>query len=172
MYTFGPTFRAENSNTSRHLAEFWVSHPHLCLLSFVSSYLFLLIFSRLVLILFLMMWEPHFCFIQDDWTRTSICWSKRWHGVRNCVSPVCSMLLFTSAVNSTSWVDCILACRCRHWISWVYHFGWKRFILFYLWKVRYILDNCKEDMDFFNTWIEKGIIDRLSVWALSVTYLS
>jgi aspartyl/asparaginyl-tRNA synthetase len=24
IYTFGPTFRAENSNTARHLAEFWV----------------------------------------------------------------------------------------------------------------------------------------------------
>ena len=27
MYTFGPTFRAENSNTSRHLAEFWMVEP-------------------------------------------------------------------------------------------------------------------------------------------------
>ena len=41
VYTFGPTFRAENSNTSRHLAEFWMVEPEiafanlddLCLLS-------------------------------------------------------------------------------------------------------------------------------------------
>lgn len=29
VYTFGPTFRAENSNTSRHLAEFWMVEPEL-----------------------------------------------------------------------------------------------------------------------------------------------
>lgn len=28
-YTFGPTFRAENSNTSRHLCEFWMIEPEL-----------------------------------------------------------------------------------------------------------------------------------------------
>ena len=29
IYTFGPTFRAENSNTSRHLAEFWMIEPEM-----------------------------------------------------------------------------------------------------------------------------------------------
>ncbi|KAF7810098.1 asparagine--tRNA ligase, chloroplastic/mitochondrial [Senna tora] len=76
VYTFGPTFRAENSNTSRHLAEFWMIEPELA-----------------------------FADLNDD-----------------------------------------MACATAY--------------LQYV--VRYILDNCKEDMDFFNTWIEKGIIDRLS----------
>src|SRR5690554_6173401 len=32
VYTFGPTFRAENSNTSRHLAEFWMIEPEVAFL--------------------------------------------------------------------------------------------------------------------------------------------
>ena len=32
VYTFGPTFRAENSNTSRHLAEFWMIEPEMAFL--------------------------------------------------------------------------------------------------------------------------------------------
>lgn len=79
VYTFGPTFRAENSNTSRHLAEFWMIEPELA-----------------------------FADLKDD-----------------------------------------MACATAY--------------LQYV--VRYILNNCKEDMDFFNTWIEKGIIDRLSTVA-------
>ncbi|KAG9452314.1 hypothetical protein H6P81_005218 [Aristolochia fimbriata] len=76
VYTFGPTFRAENSNTSRHLAEFWMIEPELA-----------------------------FADLNDD-----------------------------------------MACATAY--------------LQYV--VRYILENCKEDMDFFNTWIEKGIIGRLT----------
>ena len=34
IYTFGPTFRAENSNTSRHLAEFWMIEPEMCFIDF------------------------------------------------------------------------------------------------------------------------------------------
>lgn len=76
IYTFGPTFRAENSNTSRHLAEFWMIEPELA-----------------------------FADLDDD-----------------------------------------MACATAY--------------LQYV--VQHVLENCKEDMDFFDTWIEKGIINRLT----------
>lgn len=37
IYTFGPTFRAENSNTSRHLAEFWMIEPEVAFLDLVGN---------------------------------------------------------------------------------------------------------------------------------------
>ena len=36
IYTFGPTFRAENSHTSRHLAEFWMIEPELAFGTFTQ----------------------------------------------------------------------------------------------------------------------------------------
>lgn len=36
VYTFGPTFRAENSNTSRHLAEFWMIEPEISFINFTN----------------------------------------------------------------------------------------------------------------------------------------
>jgi asparaginyl-tRNA synthetase len=37
VYTFGPTFRAENSNTSRHLAEFWMIEPEVAFADIIDN---------------------------------------------------------------------------------------------------------------------------------------
>jgi asparaginyl-tRNA synthetase len=72
VYTFGPTFRAENSNTSRHLAEFWMVEP-----------------------------EMAFCDLEGD---------------QNLAEE----------------------------------------FLKYIFK--YVLDNCAEDMEFFNNWVDKSLL--------------
>ena len=75
VYTFGPTFRAENSNTTRHLSEFWMIEP-----------------------------EMAFCDLAED---------MRLAGE------------------------------------------------FLMYLFRYALDNCPEEMEFFNTWVEKNRIATL-----------
>jgi asparaginyl-tRNA synthetase len=76
VYTFGPTFRAENSNTSRHLAEFWMIEP-----------------------------EMAFADLKDN---------------MECAESFLKYLL------------------------------------------NYVLKNCVEDMEFFDAFIEKGVIERLT----------
>lgn len=76
VYTFGPTFRAENSNTNRHACEFWMIEP-----------------------------EIAFADLEDN-------------------------------------MDLIES--------------------FLKYIIKYVLDNCKEEMEFCNTMIEKGVIDKLN----------
>ena len=75
IYTFGPTFRAENSNTVKHAAEFWMIEPEIC-----------------------------FADLEDDMDLAE------------------DMIKYT---------------------------------------FKYVLDNCKEEMEFFNNFIDKGLLERL-----------
>ena len=79
IYTFGPTFRAENSNTSRHAAEFWMIEPEIAFADLADN-----------------------CQLAEDFLR---------------------------------------------------------------YMVRYALENCQEDLDFFNQRIEKGLLDKLGALA-------
>ena len=76
VYTFGPTFRAENSNTARHAAEFWMVEP-----------------------------EIAFADLQDD---------------------------MELAENMLKYV------------------------------IKYVMDECPEEMQFFNQFVEKGLLDKLN----------
>ena len=76
IYTFGPTFRAENSNTTRHAAEFWMIEP-----------------------------EMAFADLKDD------------------------MILAESMIK---------------------------------YVIRYVLENAPEEMNFFNSFVDKGILERLN----------
>ena len=76
VYTFGPTFRAENSNTVKHAAEFWMIEPEIC-----------------------------FADLKDDMDLAE------------------SMLKYV---------------------------------------INYVLENCPEEMEFFNNFIDKGLLDRLN----------
>ncbi|HUU80087.1 MAG TPA: asparagine--tRNA ligase [Acidobacteriota bacterium] len=87
VYTFGPTFRAENSNTSRHLAEFWMVEP-----------------------------EMAFCDLEGD------------------------------------------AALAVEFLTYIF---------------KYVLENCEEDMEFFNRFIDSSVIETLeSLVSKDFEYLS
>ena len=77
IYTFGPTFRAENSNTPRHASEFWMIEPEIC-----------------------------FADLNDDMNLA------------------------------------------EEMIKYI---------------IKYVLENCPEEMEFFNNFIDKGLLDKLNL---------
>lgn len=63
VYTFGPTFRAENSHTARHLAEFWMIEPEICFADLVDDMaLAVRVFGYFIYILSLLLFFVH-CFV-------------------------------------------------------------------------------------------------------------
>ena len=61
VYTFGPTFRAENSNTSRHLSEFWMIEPEMAFydlndnMNFAEKFLKYILKYSLIIVLMILL---------------------------------------------------------------------------------------------------------------------
>ncbi|GAB5445170.1 asparagine--tRNA ligase [Gymnodinialimonas sp.] len=72
VYTFGPTFRAENSNTSRHLAEFWMVEPEIAFADLEDDALLAEDLLRHVLIAVLDQCEEDMAFFQQRIDNTVI----------------------------------------------------------------------------------------------------
>ena len=60
QYTFGPTFRAENSHTARHLAEFWMIEPEICFAELVDD-MALAVRTLRVLYVCVLVYEYYYC---------------------------------------------------------------------------------------------------------------
>lgn len=85
----------------------------------------------------------------DAWSGTRLRRSGRGHRLCHCVSQIRCMYVFvvtSSLIHTLPKLNPL------------------SFFISSFSKVKYVLENCREDMEFFNTWIEKGIIDRLTVW--------
>ncbi len=72
VYTFGPTFRAENSNTSRHLAEFWMVEPEIAFADLEADAMLAEDLLRHVLIAVLDQCEEDMAFFQQRIDNTVI----------------------------------------------------------------------------------------------------
>lgn len=69
IYTFGPTFRAENSNTSRHLSEFWMIEPEMAFYDLQDNMTLAEEFVRYMISYVLEHCEEELKFFQDrEWT--------------------------------------------------------------------------------------------------------
>ena len=72
VYTFGPTFRAENSNTSRHLSEFWMIEPEMAFADLVDDMELAEDFIHFICKRVLERCENEIAFLEKFFKRTSI----------------------------------------------------------------------------------------------------
>lgn len=72
IYTFGPTFRAENSNTSRHLAEFWMIEPEVAFADLQDNMILAEEFLRTVFSGVLNRCEAELSFLEKHYEGSSI----------------------------------------------------------------------------------------------------
>ena len=71
VYTFGPTFRAENSNTSRHLSEFWMIEPEMAFADLLDDMRLAEDFLRFLSSETLKRGAPELAFLEGHYKRTS-----------------------------------------------------------------------------------------------------
>ena len=72
VYTFGPTFRAENSNTGRHLAEFWMIEPEMAFCDLIQNRTLAEEFVRYLIKYALEHCEDEIRFFEKFYKKTSI----------------------------------------------------------------------------------------------------
>jgi len=72
VYTFGPTFRAENSNTSRHLSEFWMIEPEMAFADLSDDMRLAEAFFRFLCAQALEKGEKEIAFLEKQYKRTSM----------------------------------------------------------------------------------------------------
>ena len=72
VYTFGPTFRAENSNTSRHLSEFWMIEPEMAFADLRDDMRLAEDFFHYLCVAVLEKGESELAFLQNQYKRISV----------------------------------------------------------------------------------------------------
>ncbi len=72
VYTFGPTFRAENSNTSRHLSEFWMIEPEMAFADLRDDMGLAEAFFHSLCVAVLEKGESEISFLQNQYKRISV----------------------------------------------------------------------------------------------------
>jgi len=93
VYTFGPAFRAENSNTSRHLSEFWMVEPEMAFADLDDDISLAEDFLKTLCRAVLEKGEEELAFLEKWYGNTSV------EGIRNLAERPFARISYTEAVN-------------------------------------------------------------------------